>query len=136
MSKVTIESLGAETGNYLSHTNSKLFLQNGIHGEGELWNIHFLEGGVSFEALGEEEGKFLSYANGKVSLKNGIENNKKLFALAFQYNGNVALHALGEESGKCFSHQSRWRRSMAYSRPLRLTRVIGRLLNSCAKPKK
>lgn len=38
------------------------------------------------------------------SLKNGVENDKKLFALAFQYNGNVALHALGEESGKCFSH--------------------------------
>ena len=112
MSKVTIESLGAETGNYLSHTNSKLFLQNGIHGEGELWNIHFLEGGVSFEALGEEEGKFLSYTNGKVSLKNGIENNEKLFALAFQYNGNVAKEEFERNTIHCIescSTEGEWK---------------------------
>jgi len=104
MSKVTIESLGAERGNYLSHANGKVFLLNGVHGEREIWNMHFHEGGVSFEAIGDEEGKFLSYANGKVSLKNDIDQVEKIFSLVFQYDGNVALHALGEETGKCFSH--------------------------------
>jgi|GEM_PF-2733975 len=106
MSKVSLEALGAEVGKYLCHGNCEFSLMQGYRGAGQLWNIHFKEGGVAFEALGAEDGKYLSHADGKVSLQHGFHGAGELFAMVFQFDGNVVLEALGAEAGKFLSYDN------------------------------
>jgi hypothetical protein len=64
MSRIALQALGAEKGKYLSHALDKVWLQNGIQGEGEEWICHEKNHtDVAFECLGKESGKFLSHAN-------------------------------------------------------------------------
>jgi len=42
MSSITLEALGAEKGNYLSHALDKVWLQNGVQGEGEVFILENL----------------------------------------------------------------------------------------------
>jgi len=106
MAKVSLESLGVEVGKYLCHGNCEFSLMKGYRGAGELWNLHFKEGGVALEALGAEDGKYLSHAGGRLSLQDGFFGSGELFAIEYQFDGNVILEALGAESGKCLSYDN------------------------------
>ena len=67
--RVALECQGGESGKYLSHAFNKIWLQNGIQGEGEHWEMIDLGGGrVAFEAKGGESGTHLSHAFNKLWL--------------------------------------------------------------------
>ena len=69
------DCVGGEKGYYLSHANGKVFLQNGIQGDGELWKITTTSVVVTIEALGGEKGYYLSHAYGKVFLQKGVQGD-------------------------------------------------------------
>ena len=39
MHRITLGALGGETGFYLSHALDKIWLQDGLQGEGEVWAL-------------------------------------------------------------------------------------------------
>ncbi len=65
----------------MSHAFDKLWLQNGIQGEGEEWiMIDHGNGNVSFNCLGKEIGKTLSHAFDKMWLQDGYQGQGELWA--------------------------------------------------------
>ena len=74
MLQVTLKALGAENGKFLSHALDKVWLQDGVKGEGEIFILETLpNGNVALACLGAETGKYLSHANGKLWLQDGIQ---------------------------------------------------------------
>ena len=65
MLQIALKALGAEIGKYLSHALNKVWLQDGVKGEGELFVLKELPNGhVALACLGAETGTYLSHGDG------------------------------------------------------------------------
>jgi hypothetical protein len=104
----TIEATGAETGQYLSHANTGVFLQNGVQGAGELWTVEQQpEGYFALACAGDQNGMYLSHAYSSVSLQYGVQGAGEEFYMQMLDDGNVhfvIFGCLGEEYGQYLSH--------------------------------
>lgn len=94
-------ALVEEVGKYLLTCICKIWLQDGVQGEGEEWICHDKgNGNVAFECLGKETGLFLSHAFDKMWLQDGYQGEGELWA----QQEFIALEALGAEKGSYLSH--------------------------------
>lgn len=100
-------AMGLEEGMYLSHAFGKIYLQNGINGQGELFIIeHLSNGRVALAACGKEKGKYLSHAYKKVWLQTGIRGQGEEWKLINRWNGSFTLQCYGEEQDLYLSHSN------------------------------
>jgi hypothetical protein len=105
MKQITLEALGAEKGAYLSHALDKVWLQNGVQGEGETFLLESRPNGrVALACTGGEKGKYLSHAFAKLWLQNGVQGEGEEWIMHDKGNGNVAFECLGKEVGLFLSH--------------------------------
>jgi len=80
--RITLEALGGETGKYLSHALDRVWLQNGVQGDGEVFILERLPNNrVALACTGGETGKNLSHAFDRVWLQNGIQGAGELWRL-------------------------------------------------------
>lgn len=101
---VTLEALGKEKGKYLSHAHDKVWLQNGVQGEGETFILEQTQNGVALACTGGEKGKYLSHAFGKLFLQDGLRGQGEEWIYHDKGDGNVAFECLGKEKGLFLSH--------------------------------
>ena len=79
--RVALACLGKEKGKYLSHAFAKLWLQDGIQGEGEEWIcVDKGNGNATFECVGKETGLYLSHALDQMWLQRGCQGEGELWA--------------------------------------------------------
>jgi hypothetical protein len=97
-------ALGAETGDVLSHANSKVWLQTGYKGTGELFYVMPISAThVALGCGGGELGKYLSHANGSVSLQ-PFQGWGEVWAITDISEGNISIACTGAETGLFLSH--------------------------------
>jgi hypothetical protein len=78
--RITLEALGGETGKYLSHALDRVWLQNGVQGEGEVFILQARSNNrVALACTGGETGKYLSHAFDRVWLQNGVQGAGELW---------------------------------------------------------
>ncbi|MEI7488464.1 MAG: hypothetical protein WCJ72_13855, partial [Chryseobacterium sp.] len=71
---VLLQAQGKEIGQFLSHGNGDVFLQNGIKGLGEVFILETLSNNrVALKCISKESGLYLSHAFDKLWLQNGIQ---------------------------------------------------------------
>ena len=105
ITKCAFEALGGEKGNYVSHANNRMWLQNGIQGEGEYFIIENRPNGrVALAATGGEKGKYLSHAFKKLWLQNGVQGEGEEWVMINKGSNKVAFECLGGETGLFLSH--------------------------------
>ena len=81
--RITLEALGAEKGQYLSHALDRVWLQNGVQGEGEVFVLENLGGDrVALACTGGETGKYLSHAFGRLWLQDGNQGEGEQWEMA------------------------------------------------------
>lgn len=103
--RITLEALGEEVGNYLSHKLGRLGLQDKPQGETTVFSIEArADGRVALACLGCEKGQYLSHASGELSLQKGITGDNELWIKHDHGDGNLAFECQGNESGLYLSH--------------------------------
>jgi len=81
MSRITLAALGGEKGKNLSHALDKVWLQNGVQGEGEVFVLEQRPNGrVALACTGGESGKYLSHAFDKMWLQNGNQGEGEVWS--------------------------------------------------------
>ncbi len=105
MSRISLAALGGEKGKNLSHALDKVWLQNGVQGEGEIFVLEQRPNGrVALACTGGETGKYLSHAFDKLWLQDGVQGEGEEWLYHNLGGGKVALECLGGEKGKYLSH--------------------------------
>ena len=90
----------------LSHAFCKIWLQDGVQGEGEIFKIlRITDEIIALRCLGKEKKYFLSHKGGQVKLEYVNCAESEHWILKDQ-GDKCSLHALGKESGKFLSHSS------------------------------